>query len=109
MCARTEFHAGLVGRSAMSHSEVPKASRDPKWKVYERAAAEWRDAPFGKLLTLPTDGTPPCGGPATKRCWPSLLASAAQSRNRPHKRETERLVLIGTAGCYPIGNLNALL
>jgi hypothetical protein len=42
----------------MSHSKVPKASKDPKWKIYERAAAEWRDAPFGKLLALPTDGKP---------------------------------------------------
>jgi hypothetical protein len=28
----------------MSHSKVPKASKDPKWKIYERAAAELESA-----------------------------------------------------------------
>ena len=53
MCVRTVFHARLVGPFTMSHSKVPTIVKDPKWKIYEHAAAEWRDAPFRKTLALP--------------------------------------------------------
>jgi hypothetical protein len=44
MRARTGFRAQQVGHSMLSRSKAPKASKDPKWKIYERAAAELESA-----------------------------------------------------------------